>query len=194
MNKAIGLILAAWAGMAGAAEPCDGVVSEVATRGGWTRTFKNGVATWKAPSGHEALTMAVYQLDDRYATAARRDTVLAKAADFDRALERRLSPAVTLSAVRRAVADGVVQLCWSGEDPAASRRFVSLSLAAGRLVQHFYYEAAGFTRPEFARNTESVFAGLPAIDAMAWQARSLAAPQTRGIMAMQANVPGLLDR
>jgi hypothetical protein len=176
-------------GTVSAAELCTGAVADVATRGGWTRTVKDDVVSYRAPSGQEMLTMAVYRLDDRFASASGRIKVLNKAAELDRDLDRRLSGSAVLSAVKRS-SDGVLQVCYSGED-ATGRRFVSLSLAAGPFMQHFYYEALGFSRVEFARSGQAVFGfGLPSAPGVA----RLARPPDAALTLRAARLPDLFGR
>ena len=61
-----GLLALASAG-ASHADPCGGVVSGVSLTGHWMRTVDDGIVSYRRPESGEALTMAVYRLEDRQA-------------------------------------------------------------------------------------------------------------------------------
>jgi len=171
-------------GAASAADLCSGNVAEVALRARWTRTLDGDVFTYRAPSGQEMLTMAVYRMDERIKSVSQRADVLMKSVEFDRALEQKLGGGrVVLSKVKRSAADGVLQACYAGDD--GSRHFVSLTLGAGPYLQHFYYEALGFTQGDFARSAQTLFGfGAPStpVAALATPRPALRGPLLPGLL------------
>jgi hypothetical protein len=143
----------------GAVEPCAQPVERIALAGGWMRTDRDGVATYRRAGANEAVTAAVYELAIDLVTEPQRLAAALRAVALERKAERRLgSSRLELSATVRQQVGKDWHICHTGFDAAADRRFVSRTVVGGRYLQHFYYEARGSSRPAFAQSAARIFA------------------------------------
>jgi hypothetical protein len=143
------------------AELCGGPVSRVVVPAAWSTTLNDGSVTYRSESGREAVTSAVYAYPAPVLADDGRRALLSRMVQVHRDVERGAGgDRVTLSAVRVLRARGQLQACLSGFDPDRGRRFVSISIATDKMLQHLYYEAVGLPQRDFARRTLQVL-GAP---------------------------------